>query len=291
MLVTSVDVGTNNLAVVVVEGTPTESESGVCVKLKHAMLVNFDCDTLCDIGVLLTERLKDVVVHEVDEVIVEQQFHGKTKFGGGACANNTKMMNLSHMIVQFFIDTAVRLGRTPNVKFVSAQSKYKLVAFPKGEIRYKVYADAKATRKEVAKKIGKGLIEEYDEDRFAEFLARLEKKDDVCDAYIQARAYVEKKMCKPKFYKQNRTKWDSKTMTLVNAPSNIKPIIISKKRKAMEEDSEVKKSSEEEEEEKPPVKRKVPVMTEEERSEKIRKEWEFLSYDPDNKIFAASKKI
>lgn len=269
MLITSIDVGFNNLALAVVEGTKNKNvESGATLRLNHLMLVSFETDNLCEIADLIISRLDDDILHNVDEVIIEQQYHGASKFGKASSSQNTKMMMLSHMLLQFFAHKKKLKNRETIVKFVGAQSKFRLCTFPTSRVEYKIYKSAKETRKEISRKIGSAFLKEFEEPKYTEFLGKLDKTDDVCDSYIQGRAYLEKELCIPKFYKIHVAKWDTKTKSLKNCPSNIMPVELTRKRKKKDEEGDDS-----------PIKIPKVHLTEEERAAKLQM-WECLSKNP-----------
>lgn len=262
MKITSIDVGFVNTGIAVLEGT---EEDGV-VRIRLISWTILDCDTsdVCEIAQILPEKLSDEMFHDVDEVIIEQQFHGVK----GSSAQNTKAMMIAHMILQFFVDHKYfRKSENPSsVKFVSAQAKFGLCTFPSGPVEYKTYKNKKDTRKDISRQLGKAYVKEFEDKKFYQFLHNLDKQDDVCDAYIQGRSYLEKTLYSTKFYNAHRAKWDAKKGVLTNCPSNITFVSASaRKRKRAESDDEDK------------ICIPCPKYTEEEKQKKL-EEWKTLVY-------------
>lgn len=219
--VTSVDIGDVNLAVAVVSGRRSPDGTVTCTP-KALRLIDIggpDSDRLAD-------ALADPTFHDVDAVVIEQQLRHADSMPGKAVsarAHNTRMVLLASAVRQHFLTTRTlnRAPRPSSVSYISAASKLNLLTLPVHPVTYKRYADPKATRKAVSVAIATALLANHE---LSDYVAGLPKKDDVCDAYLQARAYLERTLADPKVLKAGRAKWSSEDHRFVRGGENLVPV-------------------------------------------------------------------
>lgn len=137
--------------------------------------------------------LGEDVYHDVDCVIIEKQFTP----GGGQ--QNNRANSISYMVLQYFVDEARYRDRPKSVVFVQPSARFKLRTLPVGITaidrgRLKVKKDRKQYSVELSRKYFTDCPEAYAFTclEYLNTLRKEKKEDDVCDAYLSARQYVER---------------------------------------------------------------------------------------------------
>lgn len=210
LTVTSVDIGDRNLAIAQLSGSRRDDGhvdvTAIDIKLEDLKVPEDDSDD--GVPECLAKVLADPKWHDVDAVVIEQQLRHAQSLPKQAQAHNTRMVALAAAVRQHFVTTKILRGaaRPYFVGFISAAAKLNLLDLPPGPIVYKRYSDPKGTRKDVSKAIATAFLAGTELGRYVD---GLKKKDDVSDAYLQGRAWLERELADPVVLKAGRSKWSS----------------------------------------------------------------------------------
>lgn len=213
-VVTSIDVGTIHIGICVMEtdddgynpvishmelitpveikqNTTSKNQKSINKKKKKKRVKPID---LKEIAYKLHEKLGPIIYHNVSDVIVEKQFTP----GGG---QNNRANTMSYMIFQYFVDESIYRNLPKNIVFVQPSCRFKLKTLPKNvdEID-KSRLKLKKHRKVYSVELTRQFLSDGDEQEWLNYMDTLkksgttnqDKQDDVSDAYLQCRNYIER---------------------------------------------------------------------------------------------------
>ena len=178
------DVGLRNLGMAIVRLQPNEQPPYKCLKLE---LIDLNSRVVNEAVYNMVAKLCDLWdpwLKDVHHVNIEQQPE-KQHFGGPNAAarnkmakDNTQMKSIAHALQGFF------LGRGKPVVFISAKSKLTVYEGPPIELK------TKSTKEYYVRKLmsiahAKAILEDMGQHEWLDYVKKLDKKDDVCDAYLQ----------------------------------------------------------------------------------------------------------
>lgn len=178
------DVGIRNLGMAIVTRIVNGRDIGMarfeCRKLE---LIDLNTNVTNEAVQTLHEKLNDQweLLKECKYVNIEQQPEHHHMTPGRRSAykkDNTQMKSISHAIQGWF------LARGAQVEFVSPKSKMTIYDGPPIDLKSKS-KDAYYLRKKLAVEHAKGVLMVDLTSNWIPFIDNLEKKDDVCDAYLQ----------------------------------------------------------------------------------------------------------
>ena len=183
------DVGLRNLGMAVVgfDSSLEENDRFYCIKLDlidlNSRVTNEAVETLCmKLDLLWDDYLRQCTYVNIEQQPEQQHVSKFAKFSRGR--DNTQMKSISHAIQAYF------LARGKEVEFVSPKSKLTVYKGPPLENVSKA-KDPYYLRKRMS--IAHAVAMLKNQDDWLLYIKQLEKKDDVCDAYLQCCYALERK--------------------------------------------------------------------------------------------------
>ena len=182
------DVGVRNLGMAIVKRHLNQSGIGrfECLKLDlidlNSRVTNEAVETLCTKLDIMWPELQQCHWVNIEQQPEHQHVSKFTPMSRQR--DNTQMKSISHAIQAFF------LSRGMPVEFVSPKSKLNVYDGPPIDLKSKSTKEY-YLRKRMAIAHAKAMLE--GQDMWLQYIKNLEKKDDVCDAYLQCCYHLDRK--------------------------------------------------------------------------------------------------